>query len=360
MMNYDTFATAVVARIKDILPQSFAMHEVERRTVYKPNKELDAMTLKPPAGVDAICPVIYLNDAYEVFMHTNDLDRILNDMANLIKDNTMAIPEGNTPGLPIEEDRIIMQVINTKRNAKYLETVPHREIMDLSVIYRVIMNMNDEGMDSFVITDSLLKDMDMTERDLYETAVVNMRTIDPFYMFDLMNIDQAISDGRFNSEKDIEELFEGYSGFTPLCLTNTSKVNGASYLADNELLDMISSYLDDNFYLFPVSIHEVFIFPEHSVENPEFLKCLLQDGNVSIINPEDYLSDSIYYFDKNQKELSIKISSEITLMRMPQAVQEEVLSYGTTQAANSTRETYEKYFEYKNNMNGRDKQGRQR
>ena len=62
MMNYDTFATAVVARIKDILPQSFALHEVERRTVYKPNKELDAMTLKPPAGVDAICPVIYLND----------------------------------------------------------------------------------------------------------------------------------------------------------------------------------------------------------------------------------------------------------------------------------------------------------
>ena len=46
MMNYDTFATAVVARIKDILPQSFALHEVERRTVYKPNKELDAMTLK--------------------------------------------------------------------------------------------------------------------------------------------------------------------------------------------------------------------------------------------------------------------------------------------------------------------------
>ena len=222
MMNYDTFATAVVARIKDILPQSFALHEVERRTVYKPNKELDAMTLKPPAGVDAICPVIYLNDAYEVFMHTNDLDRILNDMANLIKDNTMAIPEGNTPGLPIEEERIIMQVINTKRNAKYLETVPHRELMDLSVIYRVVMNMNDEGMDSFVITNSLLEDMDMTERDLYETAVVNMRSIDPFYMFDLMKIDQAMSDGHFNSESDIEELFEEYPDLTVYSICSRS------------------------------------------------------------------------------------------------------------------------------------------
>ena len=59
-------------------------------------------------------------------------------------------------------ENTVLQLINTKRNMELLKNVPHREFLDLSVVYRNVFRIDKAGSESVLIDNSMLKSMGIT------------------------------------------------------------------------------------------------------------------------------------------------------------------------------------------------------
>lgn len=108
------------------------------------------------------------------------------------------------------------------------------------------------------------------------------------------------------SKMEPEEL--GFSGDEPedaYVLGNDSGIDGASVLLNTPFLSGVSSYLKDSFYVLPSSIHECIVMPKEMVTDVSELKRMVVEVNQTTVDERDFLSDSIYFFSKDEKQLRV-------------------------------------------------------
>lgn len=68
-------------------------------------------------------------------------------------------------------------------------------------------------------------------------------------------------------------------------------------MADNKVLSDIAKELDDNLLILPSSRHEIIILKEATASDVDWLKGMVMEVNGTQVAPEDFLSDSVYFFD---------------------------------------------------------------
>ena len=71
---------------------------------------------------------------------------------------------------------------------------------------------------------------------------------------------------------------------------------------------MISKKCDSDLYLLPSSIHEFLALPANSLE-PEALEKMVKQVNRTEVATEEVLSDTVYFYDRKKKKVSIQQSS---------------------------------------------------
>ena len=64
-----------------------------------------------------------------------------------------------------------MEVVSAERNADMLEKVPHKNIEDMAVVYRFVLDASDEGRASILVTNQLLDSYGITADQLHEDAM---------------------------------------------------------------------------------------------------------------------------------------------------------------------------------------------
>lgn len=297
MMTYKLFKQIMTERIKDYLPESFTFYEVKLKTVYKTNEKLDSMTLVPmgdPGNI--LCPNIYLNDLYKEFQECQDLDLILRTAAGVVVKYSTFVPKDFDFNLKERKEFIIINVLNTERNKELLDMVPHREILDFSIIYRVVMRLGDDGLDTILITNEIADDLDMTEDELFEAAAENTRKILPLK---LLTITELSANIRLSKEEQDDYLKMCHE---PVIATNDSYIQGSSYLSQPEVLRSISEKIGDDYYAVPSSVNEFFVLPAR-IAKLDVIRELLRKDNMETNSIRDILSDNVYYYDRGREEL---------------------------------------------------------
>lgn len=299
MMNYDLFKQIVKERIKEYLPQSFIFYDVKLHTFYKTNEKLDCMTLVPQSSMGNImCPNIYLNERYEDFKACQDIDEVMKEIAWVIVNYSAVIPEDFDFDLGGKKDKIVFNIMNTEKNEDFLSTVPHRQILDFSVMYRVVMQLSQNGMDTIMLTNQLAESLNLSEEDLFELAKENTKRLLPM---------KVLTMGEMIREENMtDEARESYlkKCNEPFIVTNTSYLQGAAYLSQPEELEWISEKLNDSYYAVPSSVNEFFVIPRRSA-NLDNLRMMLRKDNEETDEKRDILSDNVYYYDKRKKKLEI-------------------------------------------------------
>ena len=98
----------------------------------------------------------------------------------------------------------------------------------------------------------------------------------------------------------VESCFLGEVPESPLIvLSNQTGINGASAILYPGVPKRVYEYAGKNYYILPSSIHELLIVPEDPHIFPENLREIVRDVNKNHIAAEEFLSNSIYYFDGN-------------------------------------------------------------
>lgn len=300
-MNKNEFMELVKDKVLDVLREKDSTLNAIIEKVTKSNGVLYCgLSFR---GADAVQPVIYLDDFYNRFEAGTNIDDIVNQVVEIYVTNRINdIDIGSITDFEAVKDRIVVAIYNTEANAEKLSGIPHKEFKDLSIYYRVDIPLNDkEGMGSMIVNDHILKMWNVSTNELDAIAWINTKRMYPAKLMSMFEVLQELCGG------EIDEMQDCFAKPTMYVLSNTNKLNGAVYMADEEALNMVADELDDDYVVLPSSRHEVIIVPLKQIDDNDYtyLKDMVYEINRKEVDAEDVLSDNIYIYKRADRELRL-------------------------------------------------------
>lgn len=305
-MNYDDFKELILRKIHSMYENRNV--DISISSVTKNNNVcLDAVSIKFIDEENKIVPVIYLNSYYERFQAEEmTIDEIVNAIIDLRMKNS-------DPGIDLEnvlritewnhiKDFVLPRLISSENNDSILQSCINKSFLDLSIIYAIsIMNNCLDGFGSVKITKDLFSHYNISEQQLYEQAIINLKK-QGYYLRDIADVIAEFTDPSLIDDFTYNQSIELESGRLYV-VGNFEQSYGASVILNPELLNSGKS-----FWVIPSSVHELLILPyneDDDTTSQEDLDEMIKSVNTTI-NPEEVLSSHSYFYDGKLKELVIR------------------------------------------------------
>lgn len=235
-------------------------------------------------------PIFYIDRMYDSFCSNHDFKETIRMFAETIINTMDNKPDPDIILKKIKENSncIIPKLINAKKNQELLKNCPHRNFLDLAVVYEIML----EPGHFILIKNEMFDYHSMTEDELYHLAVKNVRE-----QKQVVTLDQILKE-MVGVEEDLEQI--------PMLIVKTKYVtHGASVMLCEDVLSEAADMLKSDLYILPSSIHEIIVLPVDFRDDVTGLKDMVNTVNQTQVLPEEFLSDSVYFFDRKLKKLSI-------------------------------------------------------
>lgn len=295
MMSYEEFEREVEKQFKDIY------YELTQGNELMPKKEECLFDRESKINPQ---PVIYLYEYYN--KASTDFSTVLKNYvikamdimykSYKVSENFPAVLKDNVRKLldimdkvitPVTresiEENICFQLIHTKENKEILVNTPHRTFLDLTIVYQWDVKINDKEVSNVMINNDFAETFEFTEDELYRAAFKNTKRLFPSLVKEWID-----HPGTY--------VISNHYGFC-----------GASAILYSENLEKIAEKLQSDLYLLSTSIHDWVVWSTKN-NTIETLADIVYDANIKIM-PKDYLSGSVYRYDRETKKISIVYES---------------------------------------------------
>lgn len=91
--------------------------------------------------------------------------------------------------------------------------------------------------------------------------------------------------------------------FHALCIEEDEETHGAAALFYPGIREQIAGILEQNYYVLPTSLHDLFIVPESLGIETEALCQMLREGNSMANTANEFLSNNVYKYSVEEKRL---------------------------------------------------------
>ena len=312
-MRYEKFKETVLCRIKEFLPEEYQSDSFEYRKTEVVNGTEEMLAVVP--SDNGIVLSLCMRNFYEKYMQFQDIALVLECMANSIVKLNESKKNYTKSNL---RNNVVIQLVNAKQNEKMLQSIPHRRILDLAMIYKAVTLVED-GMNWMLLNNEMIKELSVTEEELYRWAYKNTSrqfhfSINPMAMQIRKDISKIIEDGNMDLYQ-IRDLLELLPEHFPEARDDTwtihtkEGINASSILLYKSLLDYIAERVEDDFYIVPLSVNEMVAVSVRTGVLDELEKSLLE-VNMGVTEPESRLTNSIYLYDKDKEKLRIVSKNE--------------------------------------------------
>lgn len=306
MMTYDDFKQNIQDNIKELLPDQYADCNVQIREVIKNNDiVLDGLTILDPE--ENITPTIYLNSLFKDYESGRPMEAIMQSIANSYIEN---ISEMNFDISLITDfenvkDKIVCKVVNKEANELLLDTLPHKEVEDLAVIYQIALASDEQGAATINISNEILERYDIAVDKLHDLAVENTEALRPASFRSMKEVlFEMFQEQDMSMDVGIEDIMAAPDDGMPLyVLTNDHKLHGAAAMLYPSIMDEIAEKVGGDFFVLPSSTHELLIISKESGAKREQLENMVQEVNATQVEPEEVLSNHVYEYDAKEHEL---------------------------------------------------------
>ena len=194
-----------------------------------------------------------------------------------------------------------------------LKEVPHIPLLDLSIVFYILVDVDEKGSATIQIRNEHIEDWDVNVEQLYKDAKLNVKRLIPARLMCMQHVIEKLCDISKTEEKDLlKAKFPPENKEFMYILTNSIHQFGAAVLAYPNILEMASRIIGEDFYLLPSSIHEVILIPKSKSPDLKDLNEMINEVNETQVQEEEVLSDHAYYYEKNTHTLMMgKCLSEI-------------------------------------------------
>ncbi len=208
--------------------------------------------------------------------------------------------------MEISSKDIIFELVNTESNQEILQERPHREIGDLSVIYKFLVSETEDGRMTLPITNDIAKDMNTSEQELFEVAYKNT---DERLSFSIKSMREMLIGTMFpfgempENDPMVEMMLPPEDDPPMYVMTSSDGIKGACCILYSDKLGEFADKVDSDLVILPSSIHEVIILPKDESMEMDNLKNMVNEINMGVVSEEDRLSNNIFVFDRAAREL---------------------------------------------------------
>ena len=237
---------------------------------------------------------INMDKHYKMYLGGKSVDEIADLVQQQVADAFERRPDVDMSRLKDYESlcsNVMMEAVSREKNAEYLQNIPHFDMADLSIIYRLNVG-RDRNHDIGVVTvdNQLLSSMgisqDQFQKDVFEKAFAGeppiLKPLAEVMDLNFMGDDSEPEGGLFLA-------------------TNREALYGASVIAIPGFLDQAAEKLGGSFYILPSSVHEVLFLRNVEEVDVRELESMVQEINAAIVSPEEQLSDRVYHYDAQEK-----------------------------------------------------------
>lgn len=267
---------------------------VDLQEITKVNVSLEGLTIRKKN--EAIAPTIYLNQYYAEHNEGRQLDDIVNDIIQVYRNN---LPDNLESLISVSDfydydkmkDKIVLKVINEKRNEKLLEAIPNLKMegLGLCVVFYLSLSATKEASAGILIKNEHLKLWNKTTSDLLSVAEINTNRM---HAYIIKNLSEIIAE-MMGIEEDIlpDDVPALY------VLTDENKSFGASQLYLKDKIREFAEAANTDVYILPSSVHELLLLRADAPNiEPAYLNEMVCNVNETEVKDEDFLYNGAFKF----------------------------------------------------------------
>ena len=298
-MDYESFKEQFIVDVKDRLADQEQDMKISVSRIDKLNESYEAITVTPEGSNVGVN--MSLEKFYGAVEDGISYESVVDKAAETILRGFEQKPDIDVNELTDYsrmKERLAMEVVSAVANQDMLETVPHRNMEDMAVVYRFILNTEDTTA-SILVTNQILENMGVSSEQLHADAMENAPRIRPAeikgmseVMAEMMGIEQAEMMGIYPMDPKDEQIFVA---------TVPDKVHGAGVLAYQDFMDQAAERAGGDFFILPSSLHEILIVPDNGKMSLKELEMMVREVNATQVAPADKLTDSVYHYDTDAK-----------------------------------------------------------
>lgn len=305
-MSFEEFCNYMLEHLRDYLPEELRNATIERfdKSLINGGTGVGIVIREPDKDM---APCFYVNDAFKEYQNGMPLG----ELCEKLIDGYMEHRDVKAPIVPDNifdfaqvKDQILPRMINLKQNRELLGERPYTRVDDLAVVYMVdLPDFGDCGA-SMPITNSIFEKWQISIEELHTAAIQNAVTREGYILHDIRAM--ILGDMTMNFlNNDIPGL--DAKDAPMLVLTTPSQIDGATALANPDILMAVGRAVQGDYYILPSSTDELLVVTkENARENgstPKTLGEMVRNVNQQAVEDTKRLSDHIYEFNMESREL---------------------------------------------------------
>lgn len=292
-MNYQQFVLTLKEKVSSILNQSM---DIQLHTALKNNgNERTGLTFSDKNI--KLSPTIYLEEYYKQYQNGESIEDIVESILDVYHEVKFEHSwEVHTiSNFEVIKEKIVYKMIHAAQNEMLLKNLPFVPFLDFAIVFYILFDVDENGTATIPVTEDLIQLWETNLNEIYQLAKQNTPQLLPA-VFKPMRIviEELLGNPCDNIVRADDMMF---------VLTNSLRNFGAACILYDDILFHISNFLKEGFYILPSSIHEVIIIPERHAPDKNTLNEMVSEVNETQVEPEDVLSDHVYYYDCKQHAL---------------------------------------------------------
>lgn len=257
-----------------------------------------------------VSPTIYLKPFWEAYEGGVS-------MAELVR-RILQIYREDTPGGSVDmsffrkfacvRDRICYRLIHAERNGELLEKIPHIPFLDLAICFYYAYEGKELGTGTIMIYNTHVSLWQTSVTELMRLAQSNTPRLFPWECSPMAEVVRELMKNQEETSGNLllAEAEQHFFGDVPMqILSNKQRVYGAAGILYPGILEKLAGKAQANLFILPSSVHEVILLPDSGKEDARELERMVWEVNRTQLEPEEVLSDNLYYFDRLEKNVRI-------------------------------------------------------
>jgi len=301
-MDYENFKESFIEALKEDLYEKGAEVRLDTKSVEKLNNEgYDAVTVTPTDSNIGV--TLNVEAFYKAYENGADMSDVVSKASDTVMKGFNDQPDIDVSTLMDYDqmkDKLIMEVVSTDANADMLANVPHQEMEDMSVVYRFVIDSNDNGRATILATNNMIEAMGVTPEQLHADALENAPELKPAVITGMSEV-MAEMMGMSPEEMAMMGMPTDPADEQMYVATVPDKIHGAGVLAYQDFMDQAAERVGGSFFVLPSSLHEVLLVPDNGQMNLQDLEAMVREVNATQVAPEDKLTDNVYHYDAEAK-----------------------------------------------------------
>ena len=290
LYNYEEFKRRILEKLRE----KYGEEAVCVITVTR-NNNLKVDGICFGKGTKVASPIMYLDHKKEYYSDY-DMERLMEDAENYVKSIKIYSDKAVEDSRNWEKmkDKIFPRVINYEMNKEKLEYTPHVRFLDMAVVFFFQSNelFPELGEGTIMVHDGIREAWEVSVEKLMKYSMKNLKELE----CGCKRLEEFLDMYGIPVTEDME---------IPLYMVTVyDGCYGATAMLNRVFMEEACEKMESQkLWIIPSSVHEVLLLPYERSVDAHGLHRVCNDVNKTL-NLEDILSDSIYLYDNETKQIN--------------------------------------------------------